>query len=364
MTKPNLFIFTGANQLTGALVASFGQARSMADAAEVTVIVSSQSTIDPGNWPGLAITRLPLAPADKSIATMLAYPFALIRSGWHLRRALREARCERLQINDFHFAEGAIVRLLGFRGRIVTWVRIDPQRFGMIGRIWLALARWSSDELVSASNFVAGRLPPAYRSTIIYNAVPAVADVKRNTGQQLLFIGNYIQGKGQEEAIRAFQRIASEFPEAELVFHGSDMRLAKNRQYRAQLDRLAAGGVASERIHLRDFSDDPDSLYAAAYAALNFSHSESFSLTCLEASAHGLPVIATRCGGPEEIIEDGVTGFLVAVGDVAAMAARMADLLANPAQAANLGNAGRILVHDRFSQANFHRQVMQIFELD
>ena len=118
MTKPKLFIFTGANQVTGALVSSFGQARSMNHAAEVTVIVSSQSTIDPGDWPNIAIRRLPLARADKSLATLLAYPFALLRSGWHLRRALREARCDRLQINDFHFAEGTIVRCSGFAERL------------------------------------------------------------------------------------------------------------------------------------------------------------------------------------------------------------------------------------------------------
>ena len=363
MTKPKLFIFTGANKVTGALVSSFGQARSMSDQVDVTVIVSSRSTIDTGRWPDIAIRRLPLARADKRLGTLLAYPFALARSGWQLRRALRAARCDRLQINDFHFAEGAIARLLGFRGRIVTWVRIDPQRYGTIGRIWLALARWSSDELVSVSKFIAGRLPPNYRSTVIYNTVQVVGEGKREPKQQLLFIGNYIQGKGQEEAIRAFKRIANRFPEAELVFHGSEMGLAKNSVYRTKLDQLAAAGIASDRIHLRDFIDDPGSLYAQAYAALNFSHSESFSLTCLEASAHGLPVIATRCGGPEEIVEDGVTGWLVPVGDIDVMAARMAVVLDDPARATAMGEAGRTLVNSRFCEAKFNGQVMGVFDL-
>ena len=101
-----------------------------------------------------------------------------------------------------------------------------------------------------------------------------------------------------------------------------------------------------------------------AYAALNFSNSESFSLTCLEASAHGLAVIATRCGGPEEIIEDGVTGFLVPVGDIEAMAARMADVLCNPEMAAAMGEAGRQMVGQRFSIAQFHAQLLEIFDLN
>lgn len=364
MTKPKLFIFTGANQATGALISGFSQARSMRGKVDVTVIVSSESTLTADQWPDISIRRLPLARADKSITTLLAYPFALLRSGWHLRLALREANCDRLQINDFHFAEGAIVRLLGYRGWIVTWVRIDPQRYGTIGRIWLALARWSSNELVSVSNFIAGRLPPAYRSSVIYSAVPSVVDVPRSDNRRLLFIGNYIEGKGQDDAIRAFQRIAGRFPDAELIFHGSDMGLAKNRDYRARLDRLGGEGVVNNRIHLCDFVDDPDSLYVQAFAALNFSHSESFSLTCLEASAHGLPVIATRCGGPEEIVEDEVTGFLVPVGDIEAMSKRMADLLGDPARATAMGIAGRQLVNERFCPAKTNRQVMRIFDLN
>lgn len=363
MTKPKLFIFTGANQLTGALVSSFGQARSMADAADVTVIVSSQSTIDPCEWPDIQIRRLPLARADKSFATLLAYPFALLRSGWHLRRALREARCDRLQINDFHFAEGAIVRLLGFRGRIVTWVRIDPMRYGMIGQLWLALARWSSVELVSVSKFIAGQLPDGYWSTLIYDSVPPVAEASNGSNLQLLFIGNYIAGKGQDDAIRAFHRIAAIFPGAQLLFHGSDMGLAKNVAYREYLGKLAEAGDGQGRIHIGEFVKDPHPLYRQALVGINFSHSESFSLTCLEASAHGLAVVATRCGGPEEIIDDGATGFLIPVGDVAAMAARMADLLGDPARTAAMGEAGRKLVNERFSTAKFREQVLEIFDL-
>ena len=364
MTKPKLFIFTGADQVTGALIAGFSQARIMSDAAEVSLILSTRIKLRAGQWPDSSIILLPLARAGKRLGSIVAYPTALVRSGWHLRRALQQAGCDRLQINDFHFVEGAVVRLLGYRGRIVTWVRIDPKRYGIIGRIWLGLARWSSDELVVVSKFIAGQLPPDYRSTLIYYAVPPVVEGARTTGQRLLFVGNYIEGKGQDDAIRAFHKISAQFPDAELVFHGSDMALAKNREYRATLDRLAEYGAGKGRIHIRDFVEDPAAIYREAYAAINFSHSESFSLTCLEGSAHGLAVLATRCGGPEEIVEDGVTGFLVPVGDIEMMAARMADLLDDPAQVAAMGKAGRQLVGQRFSTAKFRAQLLEIFDLN
>jgi glycosyltransferase involved in cell wall biosynthesis len=70
---------------------------------------------------------------------------------------------------------------------------------------------------------------------------------------------------------------------------------------------------------------------------------ESFGLTIVEAMVRGVPVVATRCGGPEELIADGETGFLVPVGDTEAMADRIAVLLENGALSALLVERARAL---------------------
>jgi starch synthase len=69
--------------------------------------------------------------------------------------------------------------------------------------------------------------------------------------------------------------------------------------------------------------------------------SELLGLVALESMASGAPVIASRVGGLPEIVEDGVTGYLVPPGDVAALGARIADVLGDPAAAARLGWNGR-----------------------
>ena len=56
-------------------------------------------------------------------------------------------------------------------------------------------------------------------------------------------IGNYIEGKGQDRAIEAFHQIALDYPAAELVFHGGDMGLAKNRTYLSRLRCTAVNGT-------------------------------------------------------------------------------------------------------------------------
>ena len=183
------------------------------------------------------------------------------------------------------------------------------------------------------------------------------------TSQKLVFIGNYIEGKGQDKAIAAFSRIAGRFPQAHLLLFGGDMGMAKNRAYRHDLKESVRRSPFWDRIHVQGFARDTGHVLADARAALNFSASESFSLTCQEASAFGVPVIATRCGGPEEIVVDGVTGFLVDVGDVTTMADRMARLLDDPQMAEEMGARGAALVAERFSPGGFRKTVAEIFGL-
>jgi hypothetical protein len=69
---------------------------------------------------------------------------------------------------------------------------------------------------------------------------------------------------------------------------------------------------------------------------------ESFSLVAIEAMSHAKPVIATRCGGPEDIVEDGKTGYLIPTGDSDMLAEKISFLLDSPALAMQLGRAGRV----------------------
>jgi glycosyltransferase involved in cell wall biosynthesis len=68
---------------------------------------------------------------------------------------------------------------------------------------------------------------------------------------------------------------------------------------------------------------------------------ETFPISVLEAMAAGLPVIATDCGALGDIISEGVEGYLVPVGDDAALADRLRGLLDDPGLRARMGAAGR-----------------------
>ena len=94
---------------------------------------------------------------------------------------------------------------------------------------------------------------------------------------------------------------------------------------------------------------------ATIYASLDlFVHSglhETFGQTLQEAAASGLPVIAPAAGGPLDLVDDGVTGFLVAPGDAGALARAVARLAADPGLRAAQGHAARRRVLGRTWQA-------------
>jgi glycosyltransferase involved in cell wall biosynthesis len=73
--------------------------------------------------------------------------------------------------------------------------------------------------------------------------------------------------------------------------------------------------------------------------------------TILEAMATGRPVVASRLCGIPDMVEDGVTGFLIPPDDPAALADRIARLLRDPALRQRMGNAARLRVQQRFSAA-------------
>jgi glycosyltransferase involved in cell wall biosynthesis len=362
---PLIVILDGSVDVTGALNSARGEARLLqTDARFILFLPAHSLAVDSAAADFERVERISLPEMKRSLPSLLRYPFATLSSARMLAKRLRELGCERLQANDFYLLTGPLTRLFGFRGRIVTWVRIDPRRFGMAGKFWLFAARRCSNSIVSVSNYINACLPRAFTTTLIYEpSVCRVAAEGIRDPQAMLFVGNYIFGKGQQEAITAFQQVADRFPAATLVFHGGDMGLGKNRDYLAGLRRHAAAGPGAERILFGPFLPDLADARGRAGIALNFSHSESFSLTCLEASASGLAVIATRCGGPEEIVEDGVTGLLVPVGDTAAMTEAMVGLLGDPDRATTMGEAGRCLVAERFSPTAIRNSLVKALGL-
>ena len=89
--------------------------------------------------------------------------------------------------------------------------------------------------------------------------------------------------------------------------------------------------------------------YERAAAVCCPSLREGFGVACLEAMAHGRPVVASAVGGLLDLVDDGVTGLLVPPGDVRALREALDRLLGDPGLRARMGAAARERARERFS---------------
>jgi len=112
--------------------------------------------------------------------------------------------------------------------------------------------------------------------------------------------------------------------------------------------RAGALGLAGALRFVGETDDAPGVLADADISVLT-SIKEGCSNVVLESMAAGCPMVATAVGGNPELIEDGVTGYLVPAGDAEAVADRIVRLLTEPGLAARMGEAARAHVASEFS---------------
>jgi glycosyltransferase involved in cell wall biosynthesis len=91
------------------------------------------------------------------------------------------------------------------------------------------------------------------------------------------------------------------------------------------------------------------------------SDTEGFSIACIEAMAAGAPVVSTRSGGPEEIIEDGRSGLLVPTRDPRALADAIDRVVTDAGFAAQLRSNALARVAEKFSLAQMVREYERVF---
>ena len=183
----------------------------------------------------------------------------------------------------------------------------------------------------------AGPADPAARGKLLAHFPAGVERV-------VVAAGRFSPEKGFAVLLAATAAVTRADPAAGLIVFGEgDMRPALE----AQVARLGLAG----RVALPGFTPALDALLPAADVVALASHSEGLPNVLLEASAAGVPVVATRVGGVPEVVADGVTGLLVPPDDAPALAAALTRLLADAGLRRRLGPAGRAKMHAEFTFA-------------
>jgi L-malate glycosyltransferase len=167
------------------------------------------------------------------------------------------------------------------------------------------------------------------------------------------------QPYGVEYLIRAFASVAERYTERDvrLVIAGdgplrsSLEDLARQLRVSHRVDFLGQIPQATVPTVLRSFD---------IFAALSLR--ESFGVAVLEASACGIPVVASNVDGLPEVVEDGVTGFLVPPSDPSTAAAALLRLLSDRKLREEMGVAGRSFVLDRYEWERTAKTMDDLYE--
>jgi L-malate glycosyltransferase len=366
MRKPNILIIENSIAITGALKSIVRSSHVLkAEYTFVFLLPANSSATAYVRELGFEAYELPMKEIRKNILSLIIYFPMLFYNAIKLFQITRRLNIDLIAVNDFYNLLPTVYKIAGGNVPYICYIRFLPTKFpNALVKFWCALHRRYAHVLIAVSEVVKKTMPFQSRVLVISNELPAEV-IEFNSAARsttLLYPANYIRGKGHEFALESFSRIARKHPDWKLKFFGGDMGLEKNKQFKNDLSALARSLKVEAQVEFHSFAEKISEEYLNAAIVLNFSESESFSLTCLEAMFYGRPVIATRSGGPSEIVDHNESGILVEVKDVTAMAQAIDELISNPEKRELMSRTAYERVRQKFSHENTVQKLAEVYK--
>jgi glycosyltransferase involved in cell wall biosynthesis len=288
------------------------------------------------------------------VAALIASAPGLMASLSALSRRMKDA--DVVYLNTAKALVYGVLANLAARRPLVFHLHDLPNRehFSRANLAILLAAANRADLVIANSRAVAGEFRKAGGRTRVevvpngfdpraFDHIPA-AEPHAGGRPVVSIFGRIARWKGQHLLIQA----AQQFPDAEFRIIGEALFTDDDRAYAEELKSLAR--PMGDRVQFLGFRNDVPALMAAADIVVHCSTApEPFGRVLVEAMLSRKPVIASDAGGPREIVEDGVTGFLTPPGDVNTLTASLQTLLSDPALRLRMGEAGRRRAEEFFS---------------
>lgn len=214
----------------------------------------------------------------------------------------------------------------------------------------------------------------AKKQSIVYPLIDVndcVNRSKRNNSSQrqmltdvnnrIAHIGMLQARKGQKVFIWASSRVFKFFPSSKFYIIG-DIPAKSDKAYKVELMELISKLGLSNQVIFTGYQVNIFALISSMDIVVFSSIlPEAFGMVIIEAMALGKPIIASRVGGPEEIIDNGKNGFLTEPGNSDELCEVIFKLLRNPQLAMEIGRNGRETITERFSGDNDIKQIEAIY---
>ncbi len=160
----------------------------------------------------------------------------------------------------------------------------------------------------------------------------------------LLNVGRLSPEKGQDLLLQAMAPLIARYP-------GLTLKIAGTGPEEARLRALAQSLGLGDRVHFLGYIDDMPKLYADVDLLVQSSLTEGLPNVIVEAAYLRVPILATRVGGTDEVVEHGMSGWLIGAGDVSAIRAGLEAFLENPQRFVAMGESAQRRIVEGFSIA-------------
>ncbi len=273
----------------------------------------------------------------------------------------------------WHVREAVVDGHLGFRRSLIRrWLMKLPTEAIFI----------SSDERRKLLGDRRGVVIPDFVDFGRFNRNLDGLDFRRELGlssddQVVLYLGGLSRAKGTHTLLEALPIVYARHPRLHVVIAGGLSPMSRRLEARIGRIILPLFGQPTDRqrvmrairrrgmgsyVHLLPFRLDVEDLLAAS-DVLVFPSVEPFSaLPVMEAGAMAKPVVASRIGGGEEMVEDGETGILTPPGDVQVLAEAIKRVLADGAVARRMGENGFLRANRLYSAEKNAEQTFSIYD--
>ena len=240
------------------------------------------------------------------------------------------------------FTEGVycftIAALLRTRIPVIASERLDPSAMtwkrNLLKRFLLPYADWLVVQTKTIKDYFPKNIQK--KTSIIYNPVRLTPTLPRREGEKarIISVARLFPQKNQEMMIRVFAKIAEKYPDWKLVIYGEG-------PLRAELEALVSSFKLQERVLLPGRTEKViDELRKSKIFCLSSDY-EGMSNSMIEAICVGLPVVSTKVSGTDELIQDGVNGLLVSIGDEQGMTDALEKLIQDEELMKQMGEENR-----------------------
>jgi glycosyltransferase involved in cell wall biosynthesis len=255
-------------------------------------------------------------------ARWLGIPAIAVSRGW-TGETRRVKVYEWLDRRHLRFMDHVVCVSDGQAAKVRRWCGVPSSRLTVIRNSARLSAFENSDPL--ARNRLLSFFPP-----------------NSGVSQVVLAAGRLSPEKGFDVLVEAAVTICRDNPRAGIVLFGEGM-------LRPDLEQRIARLGLDHRFLMPGFRTDLDGLIGAADVVVLPSYTEGLPNVALEASAAGVPVVATAVGGTPEAVSDGESGFLVPSGQPTAIASRVGELLSDDSLRKRFAAAGPERMRARFT---------------